>query len=233
MGQYYDQFEGPNSSTGNPELWFKAAVRMTPDDLTTRHVVALWAFDRGKLDLAKEQAEAALRIEAADPARYGESFVGRGLRGMAALWEKDWQTAEVNFQKIILQSPADFVARNNLALALVEQDDSAKKQRALDYAEANARDNQNNADALSTLGWVHFRRGEFDQAGSALEQAVKAAGGLVTPRMATYAAHVLHQRQQDWAAKNILENLLKIDRPFSMKPEAQRLYERVKDAKRP
>ena len=54
--------------------------------------------------------------------------------------------------------PNDFGARNNLALALVEQDDPAKKQRALDYAEANYRDNKDNPDALSTLGWVYFRR---------------------------------------------------------------------------
>ena len=43
---------------------------------------------------------------------------------------------------------------------------------------ANYRDNKNKSpDALSTLGWVYFRRDEFDQAGLALDQAVKATGG--------------------------------------------------------
>ena len=114
-------------------------------------------------------------------------------------------------------------------MALVEQDDPAKKQRALDYAEANLRDNKNNPDALSTLGWVHFRRNEFDQAGLALDQAVKAAGGsLHDADTATYVAHVLHQREQDREAKAILEPLLKTDRPFSMRPEALELCEKLK-----
>ena len=93
--------------------------------------------------------------------------------------------------------PNDFVARNNLALALVEQDDPAKKQRALAYAEANYRDNKNNPDALSTLGWVYFRRNEFDQAGLALEQAIKATGGnLTNADTATYVAHILYHRSR-------------------------------------
>ena len=95
-------------------------------------------MEKGKLAFAKEQAEAALRIEAdADPKKYGGSNVGHMLRGLVALWEKDWPEAEKHFEKVILADPNDFVARNNIALALVEQDDPAKKQRALDYAEAN------------------------------------------------------------------------------------------------
>ena len=155
---------------------------MAPDDLTTRQVVAIWALEKGKIAFAKEQAEAALRIEASDPKKYSGSNVGRMLRGLVALWEKDWPEAENYFQKVILENPNDFAARNNLALALVEQDDPAKQQRALAYAEANYRDNKNNPDALSTLGWVYFRRNEFDEAGGSLiappgdRRAVKAAG---------------------------------------------------------
>ena len=37
-----------------------------PNDLPTRQVVAVWALENGKIPFAKEQAEAALRIEAAD-----------------------------------------------------------------------------------------------------------------------------------------------------------------------
>ena len=79
------------------------------------------------------------------------------LRGLVALWQKDWAEAEKYFEKIILENPNDFVAKNNMALALVEQDDPAKKQRALAYAEGNYEHNNNNPDALSTLGWVYFR----------------------------------------------------------------------------
>ena len=132
-----------------------------------RRFVAIWALEKGQIAFAKDQAEAALRIEASDSKKYGGSHLGHVLRGLVGLWEKNWTDAESCFQTILSESPNDFVARNNIALALVEQDDSEKKRRALDYAEANLRDTRNNPDALSTLGWVHFRRNEFDQAGAA------------------------------------------------------------------
>ena len=97
-------------------------------------------MENGKIAFAKEQAEAALRIEAADAdlardRKYSGSNVGHMLRGLVALWEKDWPEAENDFQKVIVDDPNDFAARNNLALALVEQDDPAKKKKALAYAE--------------------------------------------------------------------------------------------------
>jgi tetratricopeptide (TPR) repeat protein len=238
MAQYYSQFEGVESK--NPETWYRAALKQAPNDLATRQVVAVWALENGKLDLAKEQAKEALRIEEADAAlpsgerKLAGSKVGHMLRGYVALWEKDWPEAENDFQKVIVDDPNDFAARSNIALALVEQDDPAKKNKALAYAEANYKDNNKSPDAISTLGWVYFRRGEFDKAGLALDQAIKAVGGVLNnPDMATFVAYILHHREADWQAKDILENVLNSKRPFSMKPEAQKLYEKVKDAKKP
>ncbi len=186
---------------------------------------------------------AALKIEADDaslkPAKriYSGSNVGHMLRGLVALWEKDWTEAEKNFQKVLEASPMDFVARNNIALALVEQDDPAKKQRALTYAEINYRDQPNGNDASGTLAWVYFRRGAFDKAGLALDKAIKKATDpnpdLSNADSTTYVAHILHQRQRDWEAKVILEDILRSGRPFAMRPEAEQLYAKVKDAKQP
>ena len=237
VAKFYGEFEGPKSET--PERWYRAALRKAPDDLPTRQEVCIWALGRGTLSFAKEQAEAALRIEAADAKlpsgerKYSGSNVGHTLLGLAAMWEKDWQGAEKNFQKALDDSPKDFAARNNLALALVEQDDPAKKQRALDCSEANLGDNEDNPTALSTLGWVHFRRNDFDKAWLFLDRAMKATGGIMDPDTATYAAHILHHRQRDWEAMGILWDILEDDAPFSMRPEAQGLYEKVKNAQRP
>jgi tetratricopeptide (TPR) repeat protein len=230
MGKYYDELEGPKST--NAERWFKAALTAAPDDLATRQAVATWALEKGDIASAKEQAEAALRIEASEKRQRGGN-VSHMLRGVVALLEKDWPVAEEQFQKIIDASPQDFVARNNLALALVEQDDPAKKQRALDFAEANYRVNKG-PEALSTLGWVYFRDGEFDKARLALNQAVKVTGGnLNNADTTTYLAHVLYHQGQRYQAKKLLDNILKGDRPFSMRPEAEKLYEKVKDEKKP
>ncbi len=58
-------------------------------------------------------------------------------------------------------------------------------------------------------------------------------GGLNNPDAVTYAAHILHRNEQDWTAKSLLEGVLKSHQAFSMKPEALKLYELVKDAKPP
>ena len=145
MAQYYDQWEGPyGDESGHPDAWFKAALKAAPDDLPTRQLAANWALEHGKLAFAKEQADSALRIEEPDfggippdKRKYGGSTVGHSLRGLVALWEKDWAEAEKNFQKVLDDSPMDFAANNNMALALVGQDDPAKRQRALDYAQVN------------------------------------------------------------------------------------------------
>jgi uncharacterized protein HemY len=105
----------------------------------------------------------------------------------------------------------------------------------LHYAKANYRNHKGNPDALSTLGWVYFRLDRFDAAGLALDQATKADDGKPNnPDTATYLAHVLHHDHEDWEASVILEDILQRNkRSFSMKPEAQKLYEKVKDAKKP
>jgi tetratricopeptide (TPR) repeat protein len=248
LAQYYDQREGPASKTGIAEKFFKAALRMTPDDLPTRRAVAVWALERGDLSLAKEQAEAALKIES-DPrygGRYRGSNLGHELRGLVALWEKDWATAEKNFEDVYRADPADVINRNNLALALVKQSDDpapidlAKRKRAYDLAYANYNDRAKVPEALkpellSTLAWVHFRRNEPAEADTAIKETIKAVGGLenAKPDTLTYLALMLHRGEQDWNAKIILENILKSPRAFSMRSEALKLYDKVKDAKNP
>jgi tetratricopeptide (TPR) repeat protein len=241
MARFYEEYEDPK--TDNPKTWFEAGIKKAPEDLQCRLEYSNWALGRGSLGLVKEQAQAALEIEKADAARspsgrrYSGSPVGRMLRGLVALWEKDWPEAEQYFEKIILESPNDFGARNNIALALVEQDDTAKKKRALDYAEANYRDNRENnraVEALSTLTWVYFRRNEFDQARMAFEATVKAAGGnLNSLDTITYAAHIFHHQGEDWNAKRLLDGIVNSKRPFAMRPEAEKLYKLVQDAKDP
>ena len=247
MAQYYDEFERTQKYTGknpNAEKFFKYAWEHSPDDLRLRVVVAQWALENGDLALAKEQAKQALRIEAKDQElpvakqRYPHSTAGRMLSGFVAVWEKNWPEAENYFEKVFLEAPNDFNVKNNLALTLVEQDDAAKKNRALDYAMGNYKDNKDNqqkyAEAASTLSWVCFRRGDYDTAGKAMEQALSAAGGNVSNAdTATYLAYILSHNNRKYNAKQLLETFLNSGRPFTMKPEAKELYEKVKDEKPP
>jgi hypothetical protein len=64
-------------------------------------------------------------------------------------------------------------------------------------------------------------------------QGIRAAGGLNNCDTASYWAYILHHADRDWDVKKILKSLLDSERPFCMRPEAQKLYDKVKDAKKP
>ena len=92
--------------------------------------------------------------------------------GLIARHLKDYAQAECQFEAVHQESPEDFQAGNQLALALVEQADPAKQQRSLQLAEANVRVYPRSPEALATLGRVYHRLGRRDEAERALQAAV-------------------------------------------------------------
>jgi tetratricopeptide (TPR) repeat protein len=250
LAQYYDMYErrATYKKSQNAETWFKYALKASPDDLNLRAVVTVWALENGDLDLAKEQVQKAREIEAADSQRpaaqrkYPGSTAGRMLSGYVAIWAKKWQEAQDYFEKVFLETPNDFAVKNNLALALVEQDDQRKQERALDFAYGNYQNNKDNNNALeaaSTLSWVYYKLGKFDLASSAMDAVLRATNGNVSnPDTATYLAHILYHNDNGhnglkYKAKQILDAIIKSGKPFSMKPEAEKLFELVKEEKAP
>ncbi len=202
--------------------------------MNLRVQVTKWALENGDIALAKEQAKEALRIEKDNPMKYPGSTAGRMLSGYVALWAKNWKEAEDYFSKLLYEAPNDFGIKNNLALALVEQDDPKKKNLALDYAKGNYDLNKDNVEAVSTLSWVCYRLEKYSDAALALDAVVKATRGAVpNPDTKTYLAYVVFHNGAKYDAKRILESIVNSNRSFAMKPEAMKLYEQVKDEKAP
>jgi hypothetical protein len=245
MAKFFWESEG--AASANVKLWFDAAVKNAPNDLATRQVAAQWALECGNLDFVKQQVAAIVKIEESDSALYGGSTSGHMLRGLVALREKRWADAEKDFDWVLLQSRDDIIAKNNMALALVEQEPKenpeAKKHRALRFAESNESEQKKLhdakdpgakfADALSTLIWVAFKNKQFEEVDRAIDAYQKLVGEIRDPDTLTYVAHYLKYRESNWQAKQFLESALHSGQQFGMKPEALALYEKVKDAKRP
>ncbi len=250
IAQYYDMSERKNpwKKSANAENMFNYALKNSPDDLNLRSVVTVWALENGEMDLAKEQAKQALRIEEADKKlppgqqRYPNSNAGRMLNGYVAIWDKSFDKAQDYFEKVFLEAPNDFAVKNNLALALVEQDEQRKKDRALELAYGNYQNNKDNGNALdaaSTLSWVYFKLDKFDLASAAMDAVLKATNGNISnPDTATYLANILYHNDNGhnglkYKAKLILDQIIKSGKPFSMKREATKLYDLVKNEKAP
>ena len=215
LAQYYERA----GDRENAKKWMVAALTAAPKDLRTRLVAGHWALQAGRLDDAQTQAAAALQI---DPTSLGAKI----LRGIVAVFQKDYTTAERYFELARLQSPRSFVAGNDLALALIEQEDKTKQLRALEYAESNVRLNQRSPEAASTYGWVLFKLGRLDDAEKWLQAAV--SSGQVSPDTAYYYAQVAKARNRDAVAREWLESALKSTMPFAMRPEATALLQKLK-----
>ena len=196
-----------------------AALKADPKGVRTRLAAAQWAFETEQYGQAKEQAELALKLDS-------ESLQAKILAGVVALFLRDYKAAESHFESAHLQAPANFAASNNLALALAEQDVEAKKRKALEYGDVNARANQRSVEAFSTLGWVLYRLGRLDEAEQALRKA--ASSGKLSADTAYYIAKVSVDRGKNEQAKNLLDTALKSKRPFSKRQEAQALLDKLK-----
>ena len=220
LGRFYEQF----GDHENAVKWMTKALKVADKDLRTRLIVAQWYLETGQIDEAKREALAAQTIEE-------RSLDAQILLGVVYLFQKDFKESEKCFQNAHLQSPGNFAASNNLALSLCEQNDDAKKARALEYANANYQAYQKNADAASTLGWVLYKLKDLDRAELALRQA--AQGGNLSADTAYYIAQISYDRGRKWDAKVLLEAVLKSGRPFSMRKEASELYEKVKNEQAP
>ncbi|MGD0783717.1 MAG: ABC transporter permease subunit, partial [Candidatus Aminicenantales bacterium] len=123
LARFYEQY----GDHKNAVTWMEAALKKAPEDLPTRLVAAQWALETGQLDVADTHATKALRlaeeerkvaVEATATQADARLLNAKILRGLVALFRKDFKAAEKFFEDAHLQSPGNFAAKNNLALAL-------------------------------------------------------------------------------------------------------------------
>jgi tetratricopeptide (TPR) repeat protein len=219
------QFFQRSGDRENAQKWMAAAVTAASKDLKTRLVVGYWALEAGQTEEAGKQAIAAVRI---DPKSVQAEF----LRGLVAMCQKDFRAAELIFESVVKRSSGDFSASNNLALALIEQDDDSKRRRALEYAEENVQklpksaSVASSASAASTYGWVLYKLGRLDDA----EKALRTAASLerMSVDTAYYTARVAIDRGRKAEAKEVLEGALKNTGLSMFRQEAEELLKQLK-----
>lgn len=197
-----------------------AALEAKPKDINTRIAAAQWAFTTKQLDQAAQQAEIARQL---DP----DSLAAKIISGNIAIFQKDYAAAEKFLTDAHLQSPSNFTATNNLALALAEQEEEIKKRQAVEYANINVRLYPKQTEPWSTLGWALYRLGQIDEAERALRQAAQFK--RLSPDTAYYIARVDADRGRKDEAITILEKALQSESAsFSKRAEAEALLAELK-----
>jgi tetratricopeptide (TPR) repeat protein len=192
--------------------WMEAAVKEAPKDFRVHLGYARWLLQQNKVEEAQREGDSAAGLA---PDSRDTQFV----RGLIAWSLKDYPAAERLFQALHEQSPGDFAISNQLALALGEQDDEAKRLKALQLAEINARLYPNAGEALSTLGLLYYRLGRTDEAEKALRASL--SGGAGSSDTIYYLARLLGERGQADEAKRLLKVVLDAPGLFSFRKEAR------------
>lgn len=234
------QQKGDEDSKKKAAEYMVSAIKKAPKDGDVRMVATQWSLQVGNIKQAAAQAEAALTLKKDDKNLADAQL----LRGVVALFEKDYLKAEEMFQKVLEASPSNFAASNNLALALCEQgeNDPEKLRKAEEYAVVNVRQYQNQPEAFSTAAWVTYKKGDYPTAAQLLQKSIELSNGQLNPDTAYYLAATLVKIQTNDAkqaednknrAKEILSKTLENTTPFSMRPEAEELLKTLGGADAP
>ena len=205
LAQFYEQ----SGDHENARKWMAAAVIAAPKDIKTHLAVAEWFLQAGQFDDAQKHVREASQI---DP----NSLEVKLLQGTIALFQKEYDVAEMVSRSAIEHSPQNFLAINNLVLALIEQRDESKRQSALKYAETNLQQFPDSSDAAATYGWVLYKLGRLDDAEKTLQPLTSKTN--LDPDAAYIVACVLAAR-----GRVLLEGALKSTTPFLFRQEAEEL----------
>lgn len=214
LSQFYQRL----NDRKNADKWIAAALATSPKNIKTRLMASQYALETGKLDEARRQSIAATRLDS-------ESLEAKLLQGEIANYEMNFEGAELFFEAVLKRSPDNLPASNNLALALISQDDKSKRQRALEIAEGNFKKYPKMAQVASTHGIVLYRLGRLDEAEMALAGAVSIKE--TDPETAYVFARIAADRGHKAEAVRLLGVSLKGIRPFMYRQEAEELLERL------
>jgi tetratricopeptide (TPR) repeat protein len=212
LAQYYAN----SDDQANAKKWYDIALKVAPKDPNTIYQAGEWAFNSGNIANARSLGLAARQLDAT-------SVKALVLCGVVELFEKNYDVAEAYFTKAMNLDPSNFIPKNNLAMALIEQKDEKKRERALQYAIMNVNQNQKRAEAYATLGWICYKLNKLDDAEKAFN--IAASGGQVSPDTAFHIACLSRDRGNDAAARIWLKKSLDSKAPFSMRKEAKEMLD--------
>ena len=214
MGRLYHQ-------SGNEEqadIWMKKAIETAPDTLAARLGVAQWQWERGELDEAQKNVDAALKLQP-------DSLEALVIAGLVNRFQGKLPDAEGHFQTAYLASPGNAMAANQLALVLADQTDEAKRRRALELAESNVKQFNNNTEVAATLGWIYLQNNRLEDATRVLKAVI--GSGRVSPDTAYFMAVLSERSGNAEDAVKALRPAVEAKGPFAYRKEAESLLAKL------
>ena len=212
------QIADQQGKTDIADKYFNEVMKATDIDAESIRIAVQIQLRRGNIDEADQLLKQAIKAEP-------NNFDNLLLTGAIDLYKNDYPAAEKRFQDAILMNPDSYAASQGLAQALVEQDDTLKKDRALTYAKNNVQRSGESPDSVATLAWVFFKSGKMIDA-EYLATVVVATGEL-SPLSAYYFAEIMAEVGQTDKAVILAKIATGSNTNFMKKAEAEALQKRL------
>ena len=130
---------------------FERAYAEEPANATTAQAYVEWLIQDDQLDKASQVSAKLLK-------RSPDSVGALIMDSIVSFMNGQSEKAEKSLQKVLSLDPSNATATNLLAQLLIERDDASAKDRALRYAQANAKLFPNSGQLNITLAWVLDRK---------------------------------------------------------------------------
>jgi tetratricopeptide (TPR) repeat protein len=193
----YDQLDRP----ADAKKAFEAANPATMD-ANSMTAYAQWLIKTGSVQQAEQVLDQARK---ANP----DSINLLILSGVAARMSNRMKPAEDFFVQAWGLSPANADVLNQLALLLIDQQDQAKRERALQFAGISSQLSNQSGDAQMTLAWVLYQLQRMGDAEAALQNALRL--GNLSPDSRYLIAKILVDQNKKDQAKQVLREALEAD----------------------
>jgi tetratricopeptide (TPR) repeat protein len=164
------------------------------------------------LESAEALAQEAARLEP-------DSIEPTILLGIVAMSRGQYSEAEDLFAATLKRDPAHLLARQQMAVALVEQSDVDRRTQAWELAQGLLQTSAGQAETEATVGWVAFQIGEMDEAERRLSRVMSA--GSPSRDATYYYARLLYKRGQVAQAKAALQQAVDANGLFTHLQQAR------------
>jgi tetratricopeptide (TPR) repeat protein len=218
----YDQLKVPDKANQTAKF-FERAMATNKTDPAAATAYAQWLVKTGT-PAAITKAEGILaEARKANPGNLNLLI----LSGVTARMAKKMKPAEDYFIEALGIAPANGDVINQLALLLIDQDNAAKRERALQFAGMSSQLNSQNADAQITLAWVLYQLGRVADAETALRAGLNL--GNPSPDSKYLVAKILMDQNKMDPAKQLLKGALEAESPgiFIYREDAQARYDKL------
>lgn len=148
------------------------------------------------------------------------------ITGLAQLYQQENRIDEALalYEQALRLHPESRVMANNLALLLVEyRDDQASLDRALALVSLFAE--QKDPSYLDTRGWVYYKRGDYDSALAALQQADELAPNQLIIHY--HLGSVYFSKGDNGQARRYLQTVMDSDTDFRWRDRARQMLEQI------